>query len=195
MAGRNNNHDGSCSGGHGCRSVPGQSYSGSGHKSSKVGLCKDLESNIFDFGTATCADLMRATQEKIVQDAASTYGGDIANELKNRVKLVIGALDYSDAIKLKHQARLTLVRTQQANMLWALNQKKTTLSSGTPMDMTAAIELAKVDNEILQLEYEMSQDVEVQLTDKEKGEFHTETKTYTNRINTLKTHREKVFGD
>ena len=49
----------------------------------KVGLCKDLEHHIFDYGSKTSADLMRTTQEKIVQYAATKYGGDIANELKN----------------------------------------------------------------------------------------------------------------
>jgi hypothetical protein len=38
-------------------------------KTSKVGLCKELESNIFDYGVSNAADLMRTTQEKIGQYA------------------------------------------------------------------------------------------------------------------------------
>ncbi len=34
-------------------------------KMSKVGLCKELEDNIFDYGVPNAADLMRTTQEKI----------------------------------------------------------------------------------------------------------------------------------
>ena len=77
-------------GGRGGRTVDGR---GGGYSKSvrtvKVGLCKDLEGNIFDFGTKTLADLMRTTQEKIVQYVGTKFGADIANELQNRVTCVI----------------------------------------------------------------------------------------------------------
>jgi hypothetical protein len=34
-------------------------------KTSKVGLCKELENKIFDYGIPNAADLMRTMQEKI----------------------------------------------------------------------------------------------------------------------------------
>ena len=34
-------------------------------KTGKVGLCKELENHIFDYGVHNAADLMRTTQEKI----------------------------------------------------------------------------------------------------------------------------------
>ncbi len=34
-------------------------------KMSKVGLCKELESNIFNYGISNAANLMHTTQEKI----------------------------------------------------------------------------------------------------------------------------------
>ena len=82
MAGGNNAQGGSggCSGGRGgC--VRGCSYNTLNNRSTKMGLCKDLEFNIFDFGAMTCADLMQTTQEKIVQYVTMVYGGDIANKL------------------------------------------------------------------------------------------------------------------
>ncbi len=36
-------------------------------KTSKDGLCKELEDNIFDYGIPNAANLMRTTQEKIGQ--------------------------------------------------------------------------------------------------------------------------------
>ncbi len=36
-------------------------------KTLKVGLCKELEDNIFDYGVPNAANLMRTTQEKIGQ--------------------------------------------------------------------------------------------------------------------------------
>ena len=45
----------------------GNAYTGGRAKTTKVGLCKDLEGNVFDFGTTSAADQMRITQEKIAQ--------------------------------------------------------------------------------------------------------------------------------
>jgi hypothetical protein len=52
-------------------------------KNTKVGLCKELNKNIFDYGSKTAADLMRNLQVKIVQYVGAKYGEDIANELEN----------------------------------------------------------------------------------------------------------------
>ncbi len=49
-------------------------------KMSTVGLCKELENNIFDYGVPNAANLMRTTQEKIRQYVGIKYGEDIANE-------------------------------------------------------------------------------------------------------------------
>jgi hypothetical protein len=49
----------------------------------KVGLCKDQEGNVFNFGTTLAADQMQITQEKIAQYIGVKYGEDIANKLQN----------------------------------------------------------------------------------------------------------------
>ena len=117
---------------------------------------------------------MQTMQEKIIQYAASTYSGNIANKLKNRTQVVLNAPDYSDHIMARHQAKVLMVQAQQANLLRAMNQKKEALVTavrGDPTDTNTAIDLAKVDNDILQLEFEMGQEVEIHLTIKEKGSF------------------------
>ncbi len=48
-------------------------------KMSKVGLCKELENKIFDYGIPNAANIMRTTQEKIGQYAGIKYGEDIAS--------------------------------------------------------------------------------------------------------------------
>ena len=58
-------------------------------KSTKVGLCKELEHHIFDYGVPNAADLMRTTQEKIAQYVGTKYGEDIANELNNKTTAVV----------------------------------------------------------------------------------------------------------
>ena len=72
--------------GQGCRRGTGYT---SKPKTSKVGLCKELENNIFDYGIPNAADLIRTMQEKIGQYVGIKYGEDIANEL--RVYLVFWA--------------------------------------------------------------------------------------------------------
>ena len=54
-------------------------------KVTKVGLCKELEHHVFDYGGNAAADTMRVTQDKVQQYVGIKYGKDIANELKNRV--------------------------------------------------------------------------------------------------------------
>ncbi len=72
-------------------------------KTTKVGLCKELENNIFDYGVPNTADLMRTTQEKIGQYLGIKYGEDIANELTNKATVTIPRPVYSTAILLRHQ--------------------------------------------------------------------------------------------
>jgi hypothetical protein len=67
-------------------------------KMSKVGLCKELESNIFDYGVPNATNLMHTTQEKIRQYVGIKYGEDIANELTNKTTATIPPPLYSTAI-------------------------------------------------------------------------------------------------
>ena len=55
----------------------------------KVGLCKELENHIFDYGVSNTANLMRTTQEKIAQYVGIKYGEDIANELTNKTTVKV----------------------------------------------------------------------------------------------------------
>ena len=76
------------------RTGRGQEYS-TKPKTMKVGLCKELEHHVFDYGVHGTADTMRVTQEKFQQYVGIKYGEDITNELKNRVHMVIDRPIYS----------------------------------------------------------------------------------------------------
>ncbi len=69
-------------------------------KTSKVGLCKELESNIFNYGISNATNLMRNMQEKIGQYVGIKYGEDIVNELTNKMMVTIPPPVYSTAILL-----------------------------------------------------------------------------------------------
>jgi hypothetical protein len=72
-------------------------------KTSKVGLCKELENNVFDYGIPNATNLMRTMQEKIGQYVGIKYGEDIANKLTNKATVTIPPPVYSTAILLRHQ--------------------------------------------------------------------------------------------
>jgi len=89
-------------------------------KATKVGLCKELEHHLFDYGGHTAADTMWVTQEKVQQYVGIKYGKDIANKLKNQAQVVIQSPEYSQAIKTRHVEYETLMRGKQTNLLTAM---------------------------------------------------------------------------
>jgi hypothetical protein len=99
----------------------GQKSRGSGYsakpKTTKVGLCKELESNVFHYGGYNAAGTMRVTQEKIQQ-----YVGikDIANKICNKVTVVLRPPQYFDVIINRHQEWERHSRRKQTNPLAAL---------------------------------------------------------------------------
>ncbi len=106
------------------RSGAGQKGHGSGYsakpKTTKVGLCKELESNVFHYGGYNAANTMRVTQEKIQQHVGIKYGKDIANEICNKVTVVLRPPQYSDAIVNRHQEWDRHSKRKQTNLLAAL---------------------------------------------------------------------------
>jgi hypothetical protein len=152
-----------CSGRDG-RSGPSRQGCGSGYsskpKTTKVGLCKELEGNIFDCGGHGAADTMRVTQEKIQQYVGIKFGEDIANEIKNKKLVVLTPPKYSDAIKLRHQEyEKLLVRRKQGNLIKALEVKLSTLKAQLGSGDDVALEIANLENQIDDFEFESCQEV------------------------------------
>jgi hypothetical protein len=98
--GQNSGRDGHGSGnGRGQGRGHGRGYT-SKPKTSKVGLRKELENNIFNYGVSNAADLMCTTQENIGQYVGIKYGEDTANKLTNKTRVTIPPPVYSTAILL-----------------------------------------------------------------------------------------------
>ena len=89
-------------------------------KTTKVGLYKELEGNVFDYEGFNAANTMRVTQEKIQQYVGIKYGKDIANKICNKVTVVLWPPQYSNAIVNRHQEWERLSRRKQTNLLAAL---------------------------------------------------------------------------
>jgi hypothetical protein len=96
--GQNSGHNGRGSGnsrGQGCGRVMGYTLK---PKMLKVGLCKELDSNIFDYGISKATNLMHTMQEKIRQYVGIKYGEDIPNKLTNKTRVTIPPTVYSTGI-------------------------------------------------------------------------------------------------
>ena len=112
----------------------GKSGRGSGYsskpKTTKVGLCKELEGHIFDYGGHGAADLMRVTQEKIQQYVGIKFGEDIANKIKNKKVVVL--------------TPEKLVRRMQSNLMKALGVKLSTLQAKQVAGDDVALDIANL---------------------------------------------------
>ena len=132
-----------------------------------------------------------------MQYIAAKYGSDIANELQNQTKVVINPPEYSTHILARHNAQVSIICAQQMNMLSAYWAKLAAIEqniTSNPSNADLLTDLVNVNNNIIQLEFEMSQEVDVLLSEKEKSEYCLDGKTYTDHVNKLSMHREQVFG-
>ena len=86
-------------------------------KSTKVGLNKELEGNIFDLGERSSADLMRMTQIKIAQYIGSLYGGNIMGELETKKEFVAPPPEYPQSAKIMQPVYESMIRAQQSNTI------------------------------------------------------------------------------
>jgi hypothetical protein len=120
-------------------------------KTLKVGLCKELESNIFDYGISNATNLMCNTQEKIGQYVGIKYGEDIANKLTNKTTVTIPPPVYSTAILLRHQEWERHARSKQKNMRTALDAKLAQLQSA--LGIQDAVAITKVENQVKDIAY------------------------------------------
>ena len=175
----------------------GNAYTGGRARTTKVGLCKDLESNVFDFGTTSAADQMRITQDKLAQYIGAKYGEDIANELQNKTRIVLSAPTYSSATMTHHALRIALVRSQQVVMSTARLASQRSLEAeivSNPNDRALITELAKLNNDIALADFEAAQDVPIELNDQERIDYSNECQNHSRRISTLETHREQAYS-
>jgi hypothetical protein len=170
---------------------PGMGYT-SKPKTSMVGLCKELENNIFDHGKPNAANLMQTTQEKIGQYVGVKYEEDIANELTNKATVTIPPPVYSTAILLRHQEWERHVRRKQVNMRTELDAKLAQLQSATGIQDAAAI--AEVENQVKDVAYHQGQEVPYNLTDSKKLKYGNKSKTHSQCIATLEKHCGIVYA-
>ncbi len=98
-------------------------------RTTKVGLCKELEGRVFHYARQNTADLMQTTQEKIHQNIGTKFSKDIANKLQNKKVVLIPPPMYSQAIIDCHAKWTKIKRDEQVKILAALVKKESDLKS------------------------------------------------------------------
>ena len=165
----NNNNSGHGGRGHGGGAGQGQHYTG-GASTAMKGLCAALGTNVFDYGQKAAADQMRTSWEKLVQHVGTNHGQDISNELQNKQTVTIAEPTYSAAVMTRHAAREAMVRRGQRNIQAARRAQEILLQADVADgDQDAPMQLAILQNEIAQGEFEAGEEVPIQLSDSEKA--------------------------
>jgi len=169
-------------------------------RSTKTGLTKELESHIFDLGERSSADLMRTTQIKIAQYVGSLYGGDIMGELETKTEFVAPTPKYPESAELRRTGYESMRRAQQNNELATLNRKLTRIQSQinnvTVGDDVEALEeqRSEIENKILQANYDLQSNIELPLTEEEKGEWRQNQKACGERLTKHLLNQQKAFA-
>jgi hypothetical protein len=159
-------------------------------KTTKVGLCKELESKVFHYGGYNAADTMRVTQEKIQQYVGIKYGKDIANKICNKVTMVLRPPQYFDAIVNRHQEWERHSRRKQTKLLAALKDQLQGLKDDSNAD---PVKVATASNDLEDLKYEMRQEVPHKLTSEEAMEYSNKMKAHSVWVATLEKHCRQVY--
>ena len=111
-----------------------------------MGLCKELEGHIFDYGGHGAANTMQVTQEKIQQYVGLKFGKDIANEIKNKTVVVFTPPKYYDAIELRHVEYEKMVRKKQTTLMTALQTRLITLRAAESAGNDVTLDSANLEN-------------------------------------------------
>ena len=193
--GRGNGRGGRGGGRGGRNRNRGSNYTG-GSKSGKQGLCAALGGHVFDYGGKGAADQMRTSWEKLTQHVGATYGQDIRNELDNKATVTVPEPTHTPEVLNRHKARETMVRTGHTNLQAARRKQETALEKAVAdgKDPEAPMKLATLQNEIAKAEFDMTQDVPIELTDSEKTQYSNAWRTFRERNSSLIKNRGQVFS-
>jgi hypothetical protein len=194
-AGRNTSRGGRGGGGRSRGRGRGQNYSGTS-TTTKKGLCDALGANVFDYGQKAAADQMRTSWEKITEYVGATYGQDISNELGNKTTVIIATPVHTDTVLQRNAARETIIRNGQNNMQTARRVGEVLLQAAVTAgtDPRAAMDLALLQNQIAQGDYELNEPIEIQLNESEKTQNSNAWRTYRERNASLAKHRGQTYS-
>jgi hypothetical protein len=108
-----------------------------------------LGTNVFDYGSKKCADLLRTTLEAIVTFVGTQYGNDIKMKIVNRKTFVIPQPQLEDAVEKLHQSRLSTFDNDKKAMLRAYDEKIQSLKVDKATVLAAKTKIDRDECELL----------------------------------------------
>ena len=130
-------------------------------------------------------------------------------ELETKTEFVAQTPEYPQSAEDRRQGYETMIRAQQINLLTRLRKKEERLrlqisnvtSDDQPDNQIKAEELDKLEEKlseveikILQTEYDVKADVELPLSEEEKGEWRQQQKAYEERVQKHILNQQKAFA-
>jgi hypothetical protein len=158
-------------------------------QSEEKGKVTALGTNVFDYGSKKCADLLRTTLEAIVTYVGTQYGNDIKMEIVNRKTFVVPKPQLEDAVEKLHQSRLSTFDHDKKEMLKAYDEKIQSLKDEKETVLAAKTKIER--DEYARLTKEM---LEVKMTPQQKTHWDNQQKSWQQRDERLQQHRGKVFS-
>jgi hypothetical protein len=193
-------------GGNGRRAGHGQGGCGRGanatipRKASEVGACKDLEGHIFTIGSGNKGkdgDMLMTSMEKMGTYIGTKFGDEAAQEWISSKKIIPPEPAYSQAVLLKHAARVKATKDRIELKLKGLRTEKLAIQAkimSAPTDQDLLKEMREVDDNIAKGEIELADEVDMKLTKDKKISHSNAWRTDRETNESLKKSREKIYS-
>ena len=124
---------------------------------------------------------MRTSWEKFVKYVSTKYGQDIRNEQNKKIKSNIFSQVHSNKVLVRQATQEALVRTGQSNIQAASRAQVSVLRAAAiadPWDAELPMNIALLDNDITKGNYEIANEIPIEILDSEKAEYRNEWRTY-----------------
>jgi hypothetical protein len=201
MAHANADHGGR--GGNGGRGGQGQEGQGRGasgivlRKASEVGACKEVEGHIFIIGSGNKGkdgDMLRTSMEKMATYIGTKFGDEADQEWISGKRLSSPEPAHLQAILGRHAARVKATKERIELKLKGLKSEKAAIEAEIQVASSRTLlrELREVDDQIAKCNIELTDKVEMKLTEDEKIAHSNAWRTHRETTESLKKSRGKV---
>jgi hypothetical protein len=169
-------------------------------KTTEVGACKDLEGHIFTIGSGNKGkdgDMLRTSMEKMATYIGTKYGDDAAQEWISGKRIALPEPAYSQAIKDRHSARVKATKDRIELKLRGLKAEKEAIQADleeNPTSRSLLKEMREVEDQLAQAEIELTDEVDMKLTEDEKIAHANAWRSHRETTESLKVSRGKVYS-
>ncbi len=169
-------------------------------KASELGACKDLKGHIFTIvlgNKGKDRDMLCMSKEKMATYIGTKYSDDTAQEWTSKKCIVLVKPTYSSAIKTRHAERVWATREQLSCKITSLTAEQNEIlkeiaTQSTNQDLVK--KRREVEDQTLKCEIDLSNEVEMKLTDNEKMAHNNAWPSHCETAEVVKKSRGKVYS-